>query len=208
MTKSLGPIDSSKEHASSRKGEDACVACKDDQVHELSKARKLAISLPIVVVWLAIDIIIKDIANEHALGEVFGPSIPGILELRLVHNTGGAWGMFGDMTTALGVVSILMCVAIAAFIFLYERITTLGVVALSLVFAGGLGNAIDRFENGYVIDMISTVFIDFPVFNVADIGVTCGVVLFIVSLLFPTKASDRSLEPSDPDMLSRENGGD
>ena len=63
-------------------------------------------------------------------------------------------------------------------------ISPLAIISLALVFAGGLGNAIDRFEYGYVVDMISTIFIDFPVFNVADIGVTCGIVLFVISIIF------------------------
>lgn len=61
--------------------------------------------------------------------------------------------------------------------------SALGALGLSLVVAGGIGNAIDRFTLGYVVDFIEPVFIDFPVFNVADIGVTCGVALFIASLI-------------------------
>ena len=49
--------------------------------------------------------------------------------------------------------------------------------------AGGIGNAIDRFTLGFVVDFIEPTFIDFPIFNIADIGVTCGIILFIVSLL-------------------------
>ena len=52
-----------------------------------------------------------------------------------------------------------------------------------LVVAGGIGNAIDRFTLGFVVDFIEPTFIDFPIFNIADIGVTCGIILFIVSLL-------------------------
>ena len=46
-----------------------------------------------------------------------------------------------------------------------------------------IGNAIDRFTLGFVVDFIEPTFIDFPIFNIADIGVTCGIILFIVSLL-------------------------
>ena len=50
--------------------------------------------------------------------------------------------------------------------------------------AGGLGNAYDRFFTGYVVDFINVTFMDFPVFNVADIGVTCGIVAFFVFVIF------------------------
>ena len=56
-------------------------------------------------------------------------------------------------------------------------------IGISLVVAGGIGNAIDRFTLGFVVDFIEPTFIDFPIFNIADIGVTCGIILFIVSLL-------------------------
>ena len=60
--------------------------------------------------------------------------------------------------------------------------------------AGGIGNALDRFTLGYVVDFIETTFIDFPVFNVADIGVTCGFVLFVLGLLLSFKASEAPSE--------------
>ena len=64
------------------------------------------------------------------------------------------------------------------------------VISCSLIFAGGLGNAIDRFINGYVVDMIEVVFIDYPVFNVADCAITIGVVLLCANMLFFNKRSN------------------
>ena len=52
-------------------------------------------------------------------------------------------------------------------------------IGLALIIGGGFGNAIDRFALGYVIDFIETTFIKFPIFNVADMGVTCGIVIFL-----------------------------
>ena len=60
-----------------------------------------------------------------------------------------------------------------------------------LLVAGGLGNAFDRFALGYVVDFIEPVFIDFPVFNVADVGVTCGFVLFLVGVIVSWRHEDR-----------------
>ena len=77
-----------------------------------------------------------------------------------------------------------MCIAIALFfLFLSKNISIPETIGMALVFAGGIGNAIDRFAQGYVVDFIHFVFIDFPVFNIADIGVTCGMVLFLVSFI-------------------------
>ena len=54
--------------------------------------------------------------------------------------------------------------------------------------AGGIGNAIDRFAQGFVIDFIEFSFMDFPVFNVADIGVTCGFVILIIGFILSTRS--------------------
>lgn len=156
--------------------------------------RRVALFVGVALVWLLLDIITKNIADDHSLGQVFGISIPGVFECRLVHNTGGAWGMFGDMTLALGVLSLVICALIVVFVFIYRNMSSFPTFALALIFAGGLGNAIDRFFYGYVIDFINLTFIDFPVFNIADIGVTCGIALFIISIVFIER--DRSSDPA------------
>ena len=114
---------------------------------------------------------------------IAGPFL-GLVRFHLVHNTGAAWGMFGDSTFLLGVMSLVVCVLITVYLFfLSQRPNAAQVVGVALVVAGGLGNAFDRFTLGYVVDFIEPVFIDFPVFNIADIGVTCGFVLFVIGLV-------------------------
>ena len=72
-----------------------------------------------------------------------------------------------------------------------HRATALETCALSLIAAGGIGNAIDRFVNGFVVDFIDLTFMDFPVFNIADIGVTCGFVLLVIGYLLATRPPSR-----------------
>ena len=60
--------------------------------------------------------------------------------------------------------------------------------AIAAIYGGGLGNMIDRLRLGYVVDMIETQFMDFPVFNLADCFITCGCILLIVHLAFFNKA--------------------
>ena len=74
-------------------------------------------------------------------------------------------------------------------------------IGISLVVAGGIGNAIDRFTLGFVVDFIEPTFIDFPIFNIADIGVTCGIILFIVSLLIHERTEAKRA------VCGSENGG-
>ena len=59
---------------------------------------------------------------------------------------------------------------------------------IASIYGGGLGNMVDRLRLGYVVDMIETQFMDFPVFNVADCFITCGCVLLLVHMAFFNRA--------------------
>ena len=136
----------------------------------------------IVVLWVFFDRITKAWFEGRPAG---APSIDlgGIVELKLVHNFGAAWSTFSGMTMGLIVVTFILCVVIVAYALLASKeASMLEMVGLALVFAGGVGNLIDRMVNGYVVDFISPLFIDFPTFNVADTGITCGIVCVIVAL--------------------------
>ena len=155
-------------------------------VREESKAlRNSLVLLGVAGVWLALDIATKRMVADGEVGQLLHEGIPGLLDFRLVHNTGAAWGILGDSTFALGVFAIAFCAVLLVVAYLRrEQAGLFEVVGFGLVLAGGIGNAIDRFTNGYVVDFIEATFIDFPVFNVADIGVTCGFVIIIIAVLF------------------------
>lgn len=148
-------------------------------------ARRFAVFIPIVVAWLVLDQASKLFFNgSYHAGQVISDPILGIFRFHLVYNTGGAWSIFSDATWALGAFSLVVCIALTAYLALTPQHPNTGeLIGISLVVAGGIGNAIDRFTLGFVVDFIEPTFIDFPIFNIADIGVTCGIILFIVSLL-------------------------
>ena len=70
-----------------------------------------------------------------------------------------------------------------------RRMLPLRLIALGIL-AGGIGNLIDRVRQGFVVDFLETAFMDFPVFNVADIYVTVSFLLLIVLILFKYKEDD------------------
>lgn len=114
--------------------------------------------------------------------------LPGIVSLTYVQNDGAAFSMLEGQQWLFAVVFA----AFAAFIiweFSKKRMpfTTLERFCIVAVFAGGLGNMVDRLRLGYVVDMIATDFMNFPVFNVADIFITCGCILLMVHLVFFNK---------------------
>ena len=117
------------------------------------------------------------------------PAIPGLFHLTYVQNTGAAFSSFEG---ARWLFVVIFAVFAAAIIWEFSKkrwpFTTFDRWCIVAIFAGGLGNVIDRVRLGYVVDMIKTEFIDFPVFNVADCFITCGCIALMVSLLFFNKA--------------------
>lgn len=158
------------------------------------RGRVVLIFAAIAGLWLALDMATKNFFNgAFQQGDVISEPIMGLFRFRLVHNTGAAWGMFGDSTFALGVMSLVVCALLFAYVLFAANEMNKGqIIGIALVFAGGIGNVIDRFALGYVVDFIDFTFIDFPVFNIADIGVTCGFVIFIASMLLGWRKADQA----------------
>lgn len=145
--------------------------------------------LYILCVLLAAGLVALDqwvkwwVVSNIPVGETLS-FIPHILGLNHVHNTGGAWSMLNQHTWLLSIVSAIV-ILIILFV-LVRRVVRrpFGVITLTMVLAGAVGNLIDRIRLGYVVDMFQTLFMNFPIFNVADICVVCGGIAFCVYLIF------------------------
>lgn len=109
--------------------------------------------------------------------------IDGFFRLNYVENTGAAFGSFSSHTALLSAVTFLAVVAGLVYLLSGKLKFGFEYVCILAVLSGGLGNLIDRVFRGYVIDYIEPLFIDFAVFNFADILVTCGAVLLILWLI-------------------------
>ena len=116
----------------------------------------------------------------------------GVFELLYSENTGAAFGMLQDATWFFIVITLIILVAVAYF---YARIADkeqFRLLRILLVFisAGAIGNFIDRFLNGYVVDFLYIRLINFPVFNVADCYITWAGIMLALLLLFKYKDED------------------
>ena len=123
-----------------------------------------------------LDRLAKGWAVDHLRQGVTGPEF-GLVDLTLVHNKGAAFGMGQGAGIVFVALAVVICVAVVVWLVVGKRHGALEVVSLALVVAGGIGNCIDRLTTGYVVDFIRLTF------NVADICVTCGVVLFLIALI-------------------------
>ncbi|MBR4864711.1 MAG: signal peptidase II [Oscillospiraceae bacterium] len=115
-------------------------------------------------------------------------AIPGLFHFTYVQNTGAAFSALEGQTWLFALVFLVFSLALV-WEFSRKRwgFTTFERWCIVAVFAGGLGNMIDRIRLGYVVDMIAVDFMDFPVFNVADCYITVGCIVLMVSLVFFNK---------------------
>lgn len=157
------------------------------------------------IVWLTADILLaaaltaldqftKYLAVSKLMGHEPFVILKGIFELDYLENRGSAFGLFQGQKVFLLCVGVVF-LGIMFFLFsrtpAEKRFLPVHLAAAGIV-AGGLGNMIDRFRLGYVVDFFSFVLIHFPVFNVADICIVLSTILLAVLLLFVYQEEDLS----------------
>ena len=116
------------------------------------------------------------------------PFLPGLLQLTYVRNTGAAFSSFEGQQWLFALIFLVF----TGLIFWEYYKKPMGFLpferwCIAAIYGGGLANMIDRVRLGYVVDMIETTFMEFPVFNVADCFITCGCILMMVHLIFFNK---------------------
>lgn len=141
----------------------------------------LGIAIVIILILTICDQLLKSwVASSIVLGGS-KQLIPGIIELTNLRNSGAAWSIFEGQQTFFTIITIIAIIVIGYFIWQYRKNIPM-LIGLSLIMAGTIGNFIDRLRQGYVVDMFETTFINFPIFNIADMCLTIGVILIICIL--------------------------
>lgn len=115
--------------------------------------------------------------------------LPGLIRMTHVENTGAAFSQLQGLLPVIIVITALFCLAALLGLILKPIKSVFGNMALAMVLGGALGNFLDRIEKGYVVDMFDIIFMKFAVFNIADIFITCGSVLFCIYVLFAGRQS-------------------
>lgn len=153
----------------------------------------------LIVALVVLDQLVKFLVRANIGPGEAVPFLPHILQLTYVKNTGAAFSIFSDHTWVLTLISAVVAVAIA--VALLRRVIRhpFGVTSLTVVFAGAVGNLIDRALFGFVTDMFNLQFMRFAVFNVADICVVCGGIAFCVYFLFYYDKLEKKEGPHDHD---------
>ena len=141
-----------------------------------------------VVLIVVIDQITKYLTVLYIPAIGVQTFIPGLLQITYVQNTGAAFSYFEGQQWLFALIFLIFTVLI---VYEYKKkpmgFTTFERWCIAAIYGGGLGNMIDRVRLGYVVDMIETTFMEFPVFNVADCFITCGCLLLMTHLLLCNK---------------------
>lgn len=106
-----------------------------------------------------------------------------LFSIDYVKNYGAAFNLFNGNRIFLSIVSAIVSVILIYFILIKKSITNLDLLSYGFILGGTVGNGIDRLTKGYVIDFINLNFINFPVFNIADISINIGLIFIIYGLI-------------------------
>ena len=122
-------------------------------------------------------LVVSQIPLNHSVVEV-----NGILSFAHIRNYGAAWSSLIGQRWFFFIISVV-ALAVMVYFFYKKHSDWKYALGLSLMIGGTLGNFIDRIRLGYVVDMCELDFCNFPIFNVADVALTLGVIMILIALL-------------------------
>ena len=161
-----------------------------------NKKKGIGLFLDIIMfaILVYIDQITKNLAVTHLKDKPAFVLMDGVFELHYLENRGAAFGMLQNQKMLFVVIAVVMLAVIAYMLFKLPRTKHFIPleILLVLVAAGAVGNLIDRVNLNYVVDFFYFKLIDFPIFNVADIYITCS--CFVLVLLMFFYYSDEDME--------------
>lgn len=137
--------------------------------------------LAVSLIIFGLDQFVKYLVVTHIKLNTTVSFIPHFLSLSNVRNNGAAWSILQGQQLLLFVITIA-ALAVMLILLKKNRNDRLFAWALTLMIGGTLGNFFDRLRLGYVVDMFTLDFMNFPIFNVADCALTIGVILLIIAL--------------------------
>ena len=145
----------------------------------LPRRSTLLIALAIVMM----DQLSKAAASSALQGGQSLPVLPQLLSLQLVHNTGAAFSVMQNSTALLGLLSFGVGIGLILWIWRERVLPFWQALAAAALLGGTLGNGLDRWRLGHVVDFLALQPIDFPIFNGADVAINLAVLCFAIDLL-------------------------
>lgn len=165
----------------------------------MNAIRKPAVFIALLFLGIGADLLSKKLVFSWLTGTWTYPLIPGVLQFNLAENPGVAFSLLAGRP---GIIITFTSLSVCFLLYLYAswrlKGHPLSLLAIAMLVIGATGNLIDRIQLGIVRD-----FIDFmpnvpmvghwAIFNVADVCITVGVILFLIAEIFMVKSA-----PSEP----------
>jgi signal peptidase II len=143
----------------------------------------MAPSYLVAIALVLLDQWSKAWALAQLSGSGVRPLLPGLVQLRLVFNTGAAFSLMEGNALLLGLVSLAVAAGLVFWIQTSGPLRRLQWIGLGLLLGGAIGNGLDRWRLGSVVDFLEFVPVTFPVFNVADVAINLAVLCLALDLL-------------------------
>jgi signal peptidase II len=158
----------------------------------MNKKRLLLLDALLLILLTVADQVTKYLAVENLKGKDPLVIINGVFELHYLENRGAAFGLLQNQKVFFVVIAVIILAVILYVLWKspYHRIYIKLHLALVFIAGGAIGNLIDRIRLDYVVDFFYISFINFPIFNVADIYVTFASVVLVILLLFVYEEAD------------------
>lgn len=146
----------------------------------------------VTVLVLILDQAVKYWATVSiALDEGSITLIPGVISIVNIHNSGAAFGIFQNAYWLFIIIAVIFAAVVVVALWKNIIRDPMGRWSAVLVMSGAIGNCIDRVMNGFVVDMFRFDFMNFAVFNVADIFITICGILFCLYIIFTDEFKGR-----------------
>ena len=146
----------------------------------------------VAILGIVLDRLTKYIVVQN-FGEI-GDTLPlweNVFHFTYVINTGAAFSFFRGQVDILRWVSLIVSVILILFVWYSPKMSRLEQLGYGFILSGAIGNGIDRFLLGHVIDFLDFRLINFPIFNIADVAINIGVLILVISSFAPSANQNR-----------------
>ncbi|BEV36345.1 signal peptidase II [Synechococcus sp. M16CYN] len=138
-----------------------------------------------IILLIAAAIVLVDQISKAAISGLLlnGKAmilLPGLLSLQLVRNTGAAFSLLSGSAKFLGLLSLVVSLGALVWVWRRRAAPIWQAAAVACLLGGTLGNGLDRWRFGYVVDFLALIPVSFPVFNVADIAINLAMLCFAI----------------------------
>lgn len=146
----------------------------------------------VAIISLFLDQLTKYWVVQHFQIAETQPLWSGVFHLTYVRNTGAAFSLFTGKVEWLRWLSLVVSLGLVALgLGWFGLLNTFEQLGWGFVLGGAVGNGIDRFFSGSVVDFLDFRLIQFPVFNVADVSINLGIICLLIAAFYPTQTSNR-----------------